>query len=136
MKSAISARWPWSGLKGLLVENLKSWGQAVYPVGPRTSARVRERYLTAPKKDDRFDAFVLADTLRHEILRGRALTPLSPCLAELRALGRDRRRTLETQQGAEAPWRAALAAYHPATARLFSSVDRNISLAFIREYPT
>lgn len=122
--------------EGLLVENLKSWGHAVYPVSPRISARVRERYLTAPKKDDRFDAFVLADTLRHEILRWRALTPLSPCLAELRALCRDRRRTLETQQGAEAQLRAALEAYHPAAARLFSSVDRNISLAFIREYPT
>lgn len=51
--------------EGLLVESLQAWGHPVYPVSPRISARARERYLAALKKDDRFDAFVLADTLRH-----------------------------------------------------------------------
>ena len=122
--------------EGLLVENLLAWGHPVYPVSPKISARARERYQAAAKKDDRFDAFVLADTLRHEIGRWRALVPMSATLAELRALCRDRRRILETQQGIEAQLTAALEAYHPAAARLFSSVDRKISLSFIREYPT
>jgi len=122
--------------EGLLVENLQAWGHAVYPVSPRISARARERYQAAPKKDDRFDAFVLADTLRHEMDRWRALPPMSAELAELRALCRDRRRILETQQGIEAQLRAALEAYYPAAARLFSSVDRQIALAFVAEYPT
>lgn len=122
--------------EGLLVENLLAWGHAVYPVSPKISARARERYQAAAKKDDRFDAFVLADTLRYEIKRWRALAPMSETLAELRALCRDRRCILETQQGIEAQLTAALEAYHPAAARLFSSVDRKISLSFIREYPT
>src|SRR5215217_2293042 len=52
--------------EGLLVESLLDWGHIVYPVSPRVAARARERYRAASTKDDRFDAFVLADSLRHE----------------------------------------------------------------------
>jgi len=45
----------------------------------------------------------------------------------------NRRRILETQQGTEAQ-PTAIEADYPAAARLFSSVDRKISLSFIREY--
>jgi transposase len=122
--------------EGLLVEALQANEHPVFPVSPRVSARARERYQATARKDDRFDAFVLADTLRHEHHRWRALAVPSPVLAELRVLVRDRRRTLETQQAVEAQLRAALEAYHPAAARLFSSVDRAITLAFVRDYPT
>ena len=50
--------------EGLLVEWLQTAGHAVFPVSPRIAARARERYKVAAVKDDRFDAFVLADTLR------------------------------------------------------------------------
>ncbi len=93
--------------EGLLVENLQAWGHPVYPVSPRISARPGSA-TRRPKKDDRFDAYVLADTLRHEIRRWLALTPMSATLAELRALRRDRRRILETQQEIEAQLMAAL----------------------------
>ena len=79
---------------------------------------------------------MLADTLRLEHARWRPLTIPTPTLAELRVLVRDRRRILETQQGIEAQLRATLDAYHPAAARLFSSVDRAITLAFVRDYST
>ena len=121
---------------GIVVEALQRRGHAVYPLSPRTSARARERYQAAVRKDDRFDAFVLADTLRLEIHRWRPIAIESPLLSELRVLVRDRRRVQETQRGVEAQLRAALDAYHPAAARLFSSVDRAITLAFVRDYPT
>jgi transposase len=122
--------------EGLVVEALQANGHRVFPVSPRVSARARERYQASARKDDRFDAFVLADTLRHEHTRWRPLAVPSPVLAELRVLVRDRRRTLESQQAIEAQLRAALEAYHPAAARLFSSIDRAITLAFVRDYPT
>jgi transposase len=122
--------------EGLLVEHLQAHGHAVFPVSPRIAARARERYRVAPIKDDRFDAFVLADTLRHEHLHWRALAVPSALLAELRALTRDRDRLLETQQATEAQLRAILESYHPAPARLFSSMDRQIALAFVADYPT
>ncbi|MDQ4046734.1 MAG: IS110 family transposase [Actinomycetota bacterium] len=122
--------------EGILVELLHKHGHDVYPVSPRVSARARERYQAAVRKDDRFDAYVLADTLRLDIHRWRPLPVESADLAELRVLVRDRRRTLGIQQAVEAQLRAALDAYHPAAARLFSSVDRAITLAFVRAYPT
>jgi transposase len=122
--------------EGLLVEHLQTRGHTVFPVSPRISARARERYRAANTKDDRFDAFVLADSLRHEYGHWRPLAVASPALAEIRALTRDRDRLLETQQATESQLRAILDAYHPAPARLFSSVDRGITLAFINDYPT
>jgi transposase len=121
---------------GLLVEHLQAAGHVVFPVSPRIAARARERYRVAPVKDDRFDAYVLADTLRHEHHHWRALAIPSALLAEIRALTRDRDRLLETQQATEAQLRQILEAYHPAPARLFSSVDRQITLSFIADYPT
>lgn len=122
--------------EGLLVEHLQAVGHVVFPVSPRIAARARERYRVAPVKDDRFDAYVLADTLRHEHDRWRPLAVASPLLAEIRALTRDRDRLLETQQATGAQLRAILEAYHPAPVRLFSSVDRQITLSFITDYPT
>jgi transposase len=122
--------------EGLLVEHLQAHGHPVFPVSPRISARARERYRVAPVKDDRFDAFVLADTLRHEHAHWHPLSVPSPLLAELRALTRDRDRLLETQQATEAQLRSILESYHPAPARLFSSMDRRIALAFVADYPT
>jgi transposase len=89
--------------EGLLVEQLQAWGHIVFPVSPRIAARARERYKVASVKDDRFDAFVLADSLRYDHQRWRPLAVPSPILAEIRALTRDRDRLLETQQG----WKAS-----------------------------
>jgi transposase len=122
--------------EGLLVEHLQGAGHALFPVSPRISARARERYKVAAAKDDRFDAFVLADTLRHEHGHWRMLPVPSPLLAEIRALTRDRDRLLETQQATEHQLRMILEAYHPAPVRLFSSVDRQITLSFVTDYPT
>lgn len=122
--------------EGILVERLLGAGHRVYPVSPRIAARARERYRVAPTKDDVFDAYVLADSLRHEHGRWRPLRPPSAELARLRGLVRDRERILAEQIRVEAQLRAILESYHPAAAHLFSSVDRQITLAFVRRYPT
>lgn len=122
--------------EGLLVERLQAAGHLVFPVSPRIAARARERYRVAPVKDDIFDAFVLADTLRHEHGHWRPLPLPSTVLAELRALTRDRARLLDNQQTVESQLRAILDAYHPAPVRLFSSMDRQIALKFVQDYPT
>lgn len=70
--------------EGVLVEHLQPAGYVVFAVSPRIAARARERYRVAPVKDDRFDAFVLADTLRHEHERWRSLAQPSPLLPRSR----------------------------------------------------
>lgn len=122
--------------EGLVVERLQAAGHVVFPVSPRIAARARERYRVAPVKDDVFDAFVLADMLRHEHEYWRPLAVPSPLLAEIKALTRDRDRLLETQQAVEHQLRMICEAYHPAPVRLFSSMDRQIALSFVLDYPT
>jgi hypothetical protein len=77
----------------------------------------------------------LADTLRHEHRHWRPLCPPSALLAEIRAISRDRERLVEIQHAAGSRLRATLEAYHPAPLHLFSSLDRDITLAFITDYP-
>jgi transposase len=107
----------------------------------------------AAAKSDEFDAYVLADTLRHQHAQWRPLTAPAPLLAELTAVTRDRQRILDMQVDTENRLRSVLEAYHPAPLHLFSSLDRDISsascsvnalaanalpatLVLIRTYPT
>ncbi|MGB8384057.1 MAG: IS110 family transposase [Dermatophilaceae bacterium] len=122
--------------EGLLVEHLQACGVPVYCVSPKISARARERYRLASVKSDEFDAYVLADTLRHQHAQWRPLSTPSPLLAELRAVTRDRDRIIGTQRKVESQLRSVLEAYHPAPLHLFSSLDRDITLAFVEDYPT
>jgi transposase len=122
--------------EGLLVESLQDQGHRLFCVSPKMSARARERYRLAPSKSDAFDAFVLADSLRHEHRHWRSLAVPSPLLAELRALTRDRERLIFNQRDVENQLRAIVLAYHPGVLQLFSSLDRDITLAFLRDYPT
>ncbi|WP_188897160.1 IS110 family RNA-guided transposase [Microlunatus endophyticus] len=122
--------------EGLLVETLQAEGFRLFCVSPKLSARARERYRIAPTKSDAFDAFVLADSLRFEHHRWRPLATASPRLAELRALTRDRERLIVNQRDVENQLRSIVMAYHPGVLHLFSSLDRDIALAFLRDYPT
>lgn len=122
--------------EGLLVERLQHQGHRLFCVSPKMSARARERYRLAPTKSDAFDAFVLADMLRHEHRHWRSLSVPSPLLAELRALTRDRERLVSNQRDVENQLRAVVLTYHPGVLHLFSSLDRDITLAFLRDYPT
>lgn len=122
--------------EGLLVDALQAQDHRLFCVSPKLSARARERYRLAPSKSDAFDAFVLADSLRHEHRHWRPLAVPSPLLAELRALTRDRERLVWNQRDVENRLRAIVQAYHPGVLHLFSSLDRDITLAFLRDYPT
>jgi transposase len=122
--------------EGLLVEALQQQGLRLFCVSPKMSARARERYRLAPTKSDAFDAFVLADSLRHEHRHWRCLAAASPLLAELRSLTRDRERLICNQRDVENQLRAIVQSYHPGVLHLFSSLDRDIALAFLRDYPT
>ena len=122
--------------EGILVEQLHAWNLPVYCVSPKISARARERYRLSATKSDTFDAYVLADTLRHEHRHWRPISPPSPLLAELRAVSRDRQRVRYAQQACQSRLRAVMDAYHLAPLHLFSSLDRDISLDFITDYPT
>lgn len=122
--------------EGLLVEQLQAGGHRLFCISPKMSARARERYRMAATKSDAFDAFVLADVLRHEHMHLRPLPVPSALLAELRALSRDRERLVWNQRDVENQLRSIVETYHPGVLHLFSSLDRDIALAFLKDYPT
>ena len=63
----------------------------VVMIGPNQLKNLRPRDGQAGDKDDRFDAFVLADTLRTDRLRLRTLTPDTTATVALRAAVRARK---------------------------------------------
>ena len=120
--------------EGLLVEALQAGGHRLLCVSPKMSARARERYR--PRRPSPMpDAFVLADSLRHEHRHWRALAAASPLLAELRALTRDRERLVWNQRDVENQLRAIVQVYHPGVLHLFSSLDR-YRAGVPADYPT
>lgn len=122
--------------EGLLVEFLLTLGFPLYCVSPKISARARERYRVQSKKSDAFDAFVLADTLHLEHSYWRPLSVQSETMMQLRAVIRDRERVVWNQRDLENQLRAAMETYYPAPLHVFSSLDRDITLEFIKRYPT
>ena len=76
-------------------------------ISPNQIKNLRSRYGSAGNKDDRFDAFVLADTLRTDRARLRPLIPDSPATTALRALCRARKDLVihRSPRGQPAPWR-------------------------------
>jgi hypothetical protein len=70
---------------GVLVAALLAAGLTVVVIASRQVKNLRSRYGSAGAKDDRFDAFVLADTLRTDRARLRPLIPDAPATLALRA---------------------------------------------------
>jgi transposase len=75
---------------GPLVDALLEAGVTVVVISPRQIKNLRSRYGSAGNKDDRFDAYVLADVLRTDRARLRPLIPDSPATVTLRQACRAR----------------------------------------------
>jgi transposase len=95
---------------------------------------LRSRYRSAGAKDDRFDAFVLADVLRTDRARLRPLVPDSPATLALRSAVRARRDLVAHRVAAFNQLRAHLDVSFPAGTRLFAELDSRISLAFLTRF--
>src|SRR6516164_1915171 len=116
---------------GVLVEALLEAGLAVVVITSRQMKNLRSRYGSAGAKDDRFDAFVLADVLRTDRARLRPLVVDTPATAALRAAVRARRDLVGHRIAACNQLRAHLDASFPAAVGLFAHLDSQISLAFL-----
>ena len=117
--------------EGVLVDALLAAGLTVVVITSRQVRNLRSRYGAAGAKDDRFDAFVLADVLRTDRARLRPLVPDSPATLALRAAVRARRDLVAHRVAACNQLRAHLDVSFPAGTRLFAELDSRISLAFL-----
>ena len=119
---------------GVLVDALLEAGLTLVVITSRQMKNLRSRYGSAGAKDDRFDAFVLADVLRTDRARLRPLAVDMPATAALRAAVRARRDLVAHRIAACNQLRAHLAAVFPGAVGLFAHLDSQISLAFLARF--
>ncbi len=74
--------------RGAIVDTLLERGMHVFSINPKQLDRFRDRHTVAGAKDDRRDAFVLADSLRTDRPAFRRVQPDHPRVVELRELSR------------------------------------------------
>jgi|APThiThiocy_cv2_1041547.scaffolds.fasta_scaffold00751_46 transposase len=119
---------------GQVVDTLLEAGLRVVVISPNQVKNLRSRYGQAGNKDDRFDAFVLADTLRTDRLRLRTLTPDTPATVTLRAAVRARKDLVIHRVAVANQLRAHLLAFYPAPVGLFHELDGQMSLKFLTRF--
>jgi transposase len=120
---------------GLLVDTLIEAGHPVVPIHPNVVAAARSRYRAAASKSDRGDAYLLADLLRTDGHRFRALKPLCDEAQALRALVRTRDDFVAERVALANQLRSLLEGFWPGAAAIFADVDSPIALAFLGRYP-
>jgi transposase len=121
---------------GPVVEHLIREGFEVVVISARQVKSLRARYGSAGNKDDRFDAFVLADALRTDAGRWAVVRPDSQETIALRMLVRARHDLIDHRVAVHNQLLAVLQHNFPGTIGLFSQLDIPISLAFLRRFPT
>ena len=121
---------------GLVVDTLVEAGFVVVPIHPNAVKASRPRYRSHGGKSDASDAYVLADLLRTDGHRFKALVPQSDEIRALRALVRGRDDLVATRVQLANQLRSLLESFWPGAGVVFADVDSPIALAFIERYPT
>jgi len=106
----------------------------VVVISPNQLKSLRSLYGSAGNTDDRFDAYVLADTLRTDRARLRPLQPDSPATTTLRATVRARRDLVAHRVAVCNQLRAHLQKAFPGAVGLFAELDSPTSLAFLTRF--
>lgn len=119
---------------GPVVDALLDADLTVVVISPNRLKNLRSRYGSAGNKDDRFDAYVLADTLRTDRTRLRPLTHDSEASKTLRATVRVRRELVKHRVALCNQLRAHLQAAFPGAVGLFRDLDSQISLTFLARF--
>ena len=121
---------------GPVVEHLVRDGFEVVVISARQVASLRLRHGGAGNKDDRFDAFVLAEALRTDAARWVVVQPDSAQTVALRMLVRARQDLIGHRVALHNQLLATLQHHFPGAIGLFSQLDSAISLTFLRRFPS
>ncbi len=122
--------------QGLLIYALLEAGYLVYPINPKAMDRYRDRYRMSSSKSDPKDAMVLANILRTDLHLYKPLPRETAADARLRQLTRSHKSLGQQKTKMLNQLTTQLKSYYPIALRLFSRLDRKITLAFLERYPT
>ena len=120
---------------GPVVEALLDAVLSVFVIAPNQIKNLPSRYGSAGNKDDGFDAFVLADTLRTDRPRLRRLTQDSEATITLRMVVRARQDLVAARVAMANQLRAHLQTTLPGAIGLFRDIDSAITLKFLTRFP-
>lgn len=121
---------------GPVVDALMAAGLTVLVIAPNQLKNLRSRYGSAGNKNDRYDAYVLADVVRTDRRRLTPLTRSTPATIALRSSVRARRDLVEHRVAAANQLRAHLQIVLPGIVGLFADLDSQVSLAFVERFTT
>jgi transposase len=121
---------------GPLVDSLIEAGLTVVPIHPNALKASRPRYRSHGGKSDASDAYLLADLLRTDGHRFKALSPQSDEIKALQALVRGRDDLVACRVQLANQLRTLLESFWPGAAVVFADIDSPIALAFVERYPT
>lgn len=119
---------------GPVVDALLRSEFTVLVIAPAQVKNLRSRYGSAGNKDDRFDAYVLADTVRTDRTRRTPLHRDSDATTVMRTMVRARRDLVATRVATCNQLLAHLQHALPGAIDLFSDLDSPISLKFLTKY--
>ncbi|MFT4286739.1 IS110 family transposase [Nocardioides sp.] len=121
---------------GPVIDTLLGAALTVVVISPNQVKNLRGRYGSAGNKDDRFDAFVLADTLRTDRARLRRLEPDTADTIALRRACRARKDLVSHRVAVANQLRSHLRNVFPGAVGMFADLDSTISLAFLGRFTT
>jgi len=121
---------------GPAVDQLLQREFAVFPVNPAASTSYRQRQAPSGTKTDHHDAWALADALRLDGQKWKALSPADPLSLELRLLCKDEVALIEQRTQLVNQLQQALLEYYPAALEAFEDWTLSFCWDFIIEFPT
>src|SRR6516162_2918966 len=122
--------------RGAIVEGLLERGFHLFALNPKQLDRFRDRHSVAGAKDDRRDAFVLADSLRTDQPSFRRLQLDAPQLLLLRELSRAEETLLEDFRRSANRLQDQLYRFYPQMLQLCSAADASWLWDLIELAPT
>ena len=122
--------------RGAIVEVLVERGFHVFAVNPKQLDRFRDRHTVAGAKDDRRDAFVLADSLRTDQPRFRRVVVDDPLTIQIRELSRIDEDLRQEANRLQNRLREQLHRFFPQMLRISPAVDESWVWALVELAPT
>jgi transposase len=120
---------------GALLAWLLDQGYTVYGLNPKSAERARDRYRPSGGKDDRSDAFILADVVRTDRGHLRPIGPASETTQALHGWVRFRARQVHERTATAQRLRALLAEWCPALSALCNDLNRQWQRDLLQTFP-
>jgi transposase len=120
---------------GALLAWLLAKGYTVFGIHPKSAQRARDIYRPSGSKDDRIDAFVLAEFVRATGDHLRPVRAASPLTQALRDLLRWRDRVVRQRTAANLRLRAVLDEWSPHLSQLCTDLARKWTLELLQAFP-